>query len=140
MRSMSTGGERAVGQRPDYRRQQPTVFDRQVILVKIDQGVAYDDRAAINGAEQLGDVGVLAAADFGGGGLNRDAGLFTAVDLGGEQAVASSRWPDTQIGTTDCGSGIGPSTSTSAPVPRISCTRWVRPLIHAGSYAVKPDE
>ena len=42
-------------------------------------------------------------------------GWFTAVDLGGEQAVTSSRWPDRQIGTTKCGSGTGPSTSTLAP-------------------------
>ena len=65
-------------------------------------------------------------------------GWFTAVDLGGEQAVASSRWPDRQIGTTERGSGIGPSTSTLAPVPRSCCTRRVRLSIHAGSYDVKP--
>ena len=34
VRSMSTAGERAVGQRPDYRCQQPGVFERQVISSK----------------------------------------------------------------------------------------------------------
>ena len=63
---------------------------------------------------------------------------FTAVDLGGEQAVASSRWPDRQSGASASGSGIGPSTSTLAPVPRSCCTRRVRLSIHAGSYDVKP--
>ena len=64
---------------------------------------------------------------------------LTAVDRGGEQAVASSRWPDRQIRHDDCGSGIGPSTSTCAPVPRSCCTRRVRLSIHAGSYDVRPD-
>src|SRR6201998_802023 len=63
---------------------------------------------------------------------------FTAVDLGGEQAVASSRCPDRQIGTIDCGSGIGPSTSTFAPMPRSCCTRRGELSIHAGAYGVKP--
>src|ERR1700739_528129 len=75
IRSMSAAGERAVSQRSDYRCQQPGVFERQVIIVKVHQGVAYDDRAAVSGAEQLGDVGVLSAAGFGGGGLIRDAGF-----------------------------------------------------------------
>lgn len=65
IRSVSTAGERAVGQRPDYRCQQPGVFERHVIKVRVNQGVAYDDRAAVSGAEQLGDVGVLSAAGFG---------------------------------------------------------------------------
>ena len=76
---MSTVGERAVGQRPDCRCQQPGVFERQVFVVEVDQGVADDDRAAVCGAEQLGEVGVLSAAGFGGGGLGCDAGL---VDRG----------------------------------------------------------
>src|ERR1700722_14856743 len=45
----STAGERAVGQRPDYRCQQPGVFERQVSLVEVYQGVADDDRAAVSG-------------------------------------------------------------------------------------------
>ena len=62
MRGVSTAGERAVGQRPDYRSQRPGVFDRHVTLVKVHQGVAYDDRAAVSGSEQLGEVGVVSAA------------------------------------------------------------------------------
>ena len=115
----------------------PGVFDRQVILVKVDQGVADDDRAAVGGAEQAvrsaycpppALVAAVSAAM---------PGSLTAVDLGGEQAVASSRWPDRQIGTTECGSGIGPSTSTLAPVSRSCCTRRVKLSIHARSYDVK---
>ena len=71
----SAAGERAVGQRPDCRCQQPGVFERQVICVEVDQGVADDDRAAVSGAEQVGEVGVLSAAGLGGGGLGRDAGF-----------------------------------------------------------------
>ncbi len=33
-------------------------------------------------------------------------GAFTAVDRGGEHAVTSSRCPDRQISTSDCGSGM----------------------------------
>ena len=44
--------------------------------VEVDQGVADDDRAAVGGAEQVGEVGVLPAAGCGGGGLSRDAGLI----------------------------------------------------------------
>ena len=55
---MSAAGDRAVGQRRDYRSQQPGVFGRQVIPVSVNQGVADDDRAAVSGAEQVGDVGV----------------------------------------------------------------------------------
>src|SRR5271155_3904641 len=62
---------------------------------------------------------------------------FTAVDFGGEQAVASSRGPDRQIGTTECGAGIGPSTSTFAPAASSCCTGRVRLSINAGSYAPK---
>jgi hypothetical protein len=75
-RDQSTVGERAVGQRPDYWCQQPGVFERQMLPVEVHQGVAYDDRAAVRGAEQLGDVGVLSAAGFGGGGLGCDPGLI----------------------------------------------------------------
>jgi hypothetical protein len=64
-------------------------------------------------------------------------GSFTATDVSGEQAVASSRWVDRQVGTTDCGSGIGPSTSTCAPVPRSCRIKRVRLSIHAGFYEVK---
>src|SRR5271168_4649136 len=66
-------------------------------------------------------------------------GSLTAVERGGEQAAASSSLPDRQIGTDVCGSGVGPSTSTLAPVPRSCCTKWVRLSIHAGSYDVNPD-
>jgi len=69
-----TAGERAVGQRTEYRSQNLGVLDRQVILVKVHQGVAHDDRAALGGAEQCGDVRVFSAAGFGGDGLSRDAG------------------------------------------------------------------
>jgi len=34
----------------------------------------------------------------------------------GAQALASPNSPDTHTGTTECGSGTGPSTSTRAPV------------------------
>ena len=136
---MSTGGERTVGQRPHYRCQQPGVFERHVFVVDVDHRVANDDRAAVCGAEQFGEVGVLSAAGFGGGGLGCDAGFVDRSRPGGEQAVALSRWPDRQIGTYVCGSGVGPSTSTLAPVPRNCCTRAVKPSIHARSYDVKPD-
>ena len=49
---LSTVGERAVGQRPHDRCQQPGVFERHVARVDVDQGVADDDRAAVGGAEQ----------------------------------------------------------------------------------------
>src|SRR5882757_10966709 len=55
-----------------------------------------------------------------------------------EHAVASSRCPDRQVGTDMVGSGVGPSTSTFEPMPRSSCTRRLRPSIHAGSYNVEP--
>src|SRR5271154_4198261 len=66
-------------------------------------------------------------------------GRLKAVDMGGEQAVASSRCSDRQLGTDVFRYGIGPSTSTLAPVPRSCCTTRVRLSIHAGSYDVKPD-
>ena len=104
----------------------------------IHQSVADDDRASVGGAEQRGDIGVLSAAGFGGGGLGRDAGFVHRTDLGDAQAVASSRWPERQISTFERGSGTGPSTSTSAPVPRNCCTKRVKLSIHAGSYDMKP--
>src|ERR1700733_12389891 len=64
---------------------------------------------------------------------------LTAVERRGEQAAASSRLPDRQIGTDVCGSGVGPSTSTLAPVSRNCCTKRVRLATQAGSYDVKPD-
>src|SRR5579884_1159153 len=65
--------------------------------------------------------------------------LFTAVDFGDEQAVASLRCPDRHIRGTIFGSGIGPSTSTSEPKSRSCCTRLLNLSSHAGSYAVKPE-
>src|ERR1700733_7024628 len=67
--------ERAAGQGPDYRRQEPGVFERQVTVVEVDQGVADDDRAYLGGAEELGEIGVLAAAGLRGSRLSSDAGL-----------------------------------------------------------------
>jgi len=126
--------ERAVGERPHCRCQLPAVFDRQVVPVRVDKGIADDDGAAVCGAKQLGEVGVLSAAGFGGDVSEAMPGWLTAVDRGGEQALTSSRWPDRHSGTDVCGSGIGPSTSTLAPVSRSCCTRWVKLSIHAGSY------
>src|SRR5579875_2854276 len=66
-------GECAVGQRHEA-----GVLDRDmdgVVDVWVYQGVADDDRAALVGAEQVGDVGIVSAAGLGGGGLGGDAGL-----------------------------------------------------------------
>jgi hypothetical protein len=50
-----------------------------VVLVAVHQGVAHDDRAAIGGAEQFGEISVLPAADLGGSGLSCDARLVNRV-------------------------------------------------------------
>ena len=47
----SAACERAVGQQPDYRCQQSGISGCHVSLVGIYEGVAYDDRAAVSGAE-----------------------------------------------------------------------------------------
>ena len=91
-------------------RQQPGVFDGQVMLVKVHQGVAHDDRAAVSSAEQRGEVGVLSAACFGGGGLSRDAGF---VDR--RRPVAASR-PSRHRGAR-----TGRSAPVSQPTPCAEC-------------------
>jgi hypothetical protein len=63
---MSTVGECAVGQRAHCRCQQPGVFARQVTRVEVHHGVADDYWAAVGGAEQLSEVGVLSTRSFGG--------------------------------------------------------------------------
>ena len=92
------------------------------------------------GAEQVGEVGVLSAAGFGGGGFGGDAGF---VDRGRPCWRASRHVveiPGQADRHTKWGSGIGPSTSTCAPVSRSCCTRRVRPSIHAGPYDVVARE
>ena len=64
---------------------------------------------------------------------------FTASGGGGEQASASSRWPERHVGTVVRGSGIGPTTRTAAPVDRNRVTNRFRPATHAGSCGVNPD-
>ena len=61
---------------------------------------ADDDRAAVSRAEQLGEVGVLLRRRLGGGRSAAMPGsLYRGRPRGGEQAAASSRLPDRQIGT-----------------------------------------
>jgi hypothetical protein len=52
---MSTPGQRAVGQRTEYRCQQLGVFDRRMLLVEIGQSVTDNDWAALGSAEKLGE-------------------------------------------------------------------------------------
>ena len=110
---------------------------RQVVRVTVDQGIADDDRAAVDGAEQFSEVIVLSAAALAAA-TGRDAGFVDAADRDGVQAVTSSRWLDRHSGTAECGSGIGPSTSTCATVLRSAAASRSRLSVDAGSYAVKP--
>ena len=99
--------------------------------------VADDYRAAVGDTEQLGEVGVLPAAGL----VAADPAAMPACsppDRGAEHAMTSSRWSDRQTGTFECGSGMGPSTNTCAPVPRNCCIRWVKLSIHTGLYARTP--
>src|SRR5262245_28435725 len=72
-RTMSAVRERAVGQRPDRGRQRTGVFEGHVVAVEVHEGVTDDDRAAVSGAEEFGEVGVLPAGGLGCGGLRGDA-------------------------------------------------------------------
>ena len=134
----SAADQRAVGQRTDYRCQQPGVFDgkcsrskyTRVLPTMTGQRSAVQ-KSAVRSAycPPPALVAAVSAAM---------PGSLTAVDRGCMQAVMSSRWLDKQSGTSECRSGMGPSTNTCAPVARSCCTRRVRLSIHAESYGVKP--
>jgi hypothetical protein len=72
--SMSTLGQRSIGKCTHHRGHQPRILERHVTRVREDQGVAYNDWAAVRGAEQVGQVGVVSAAGIGGSRLGRDTG------------------------------------------------------------------
>lgn len=129
---MSTLGERAVGQHPHCRCQQFGVFARQVTRVDVHHGVADDGRQRLAVQNSLLRSAycpppALVAAMPG--------PLDTSGDV--EHVVASSRFADRQVGTEVPGTGVGPSNSTFAPVPRSCRTRRVRLSIHAGLKALK---
>jgi hypothetical protein len=75
MRGMSTAGEHAVGQRADYRFHCPGVFERHVMLVKVHQAVADDDRAAVKNCSWM----VVAMSDPTSRQHGSVAGLCTAA-------------------------------------------------------------
>ncbi len=131
----STAGERAVGQRPHYRCESPRVFDRQVILSKYTRVLPTMTGQRSRGAEQLGEVVVLSAAGFGGGGLSRDAGLVhrrRPWRRAGRRVIEVAGQADRHRLCADSGPARAPA--PCAPMPRSCCTRRVRPSNHAGSY------
>ena len=96
---MSAVGDRAVGQRRHDRCERPSVFERQVPLVDVDQGVADDDRAAFCGAEQVGKVAYCSPPASAAADSAAMPDSFTAVELSRRAGGHVVEVPDRQIGT-----------------------------------------
>ena len=112
---------------------------RDVTRVDVAQGVANDDRAAVRGAEQFGEVGVLLLPALTAADSAAMPDRLNAVDMGGEQAVASSRCSDRQPGTDVFSCGSGPSTTHSGSSSRFSASPCSTPRRHRRMAAVSPD-